>query len=245
MFIDFGKDVVLIPSRSHTQPAKPSKIFVFYNEFEWCNPSGRTDFNDFHDICRYLFWHFFLMVVCTDVGSILEYCWYHFPCFFAIILFLYIICWMVFYWFNAISDPKKEPKASTAGLSASGLSPRISCSLVSLNQVKNSSAIWKVFLISKFPSRFPCALVSLAFVKPTSVLWPEKRKFIVARLWILKAPRLRFGSNCVYLGIILCHFCFFQHLWPFRNRFCIDFAKNWKTSISGKMNCWHFGNYKC
>ena len=99
--------------------------------------------------------------------------------------------------------------ASAVGLAASGLPSRFSCILVSLTQVRLRTAIPKVILISRFPSRFPCALVSLALVSLQVCCDPKTKKENVERLWILKAPRLDFGSTLVYFGILLGEPCSF------------------------------------
>ena len=127
------------------------KTFVFTMNLNDFTIQKSMILNHFHDIGRYLFWHWLLMVCCIDFGSMMEPVCYHFPCFSAIDL---LIIWgMVSYWFNAISDPKLEPKASTAGLAASGLHPRFSCT---------HKCDLKGFLISKFPSRFSCTLLNVA-----------------------------------------------------------------------------------
>ena len=154
-------------------------------------------------------WYLSILVLALIFDNLLALIWVPFGNLFGIAFhafsrsYLFIICGWYFYEFNAISDLKIDTKACGTGLTACGLPPRFSCTLVSLTSVNLTSVIWTVFLISKSHSRFSCTLESIAHVKPKSVRWQEKRKFIVERLLILKAPRLRLGSIFVYVGTFL------------------------------------------
>ena len=161
--------------RSRTQPAKPPKFKVDYNEFECFYTSEKHGFHNVHDFPPLV-----LVLICDDF-------WYRFrihfgtrlafvSCFFAIDCLMNF--GMVCFRFYAISDQKMDPKASAVGLAASGLPPRFSCKLVIFTLIRLTSAISKVSLSSIFRSRRSCTFVSVAHVKPTSVLWPENTKAI-------------------------------------------------------------------
>ena len=137
---------------------------------------------------------------------------------------------MLFFKMYALSDPKMDP----AGLAASGLPARCSCTLVSLTDVIPTSVISRFFLMTKLSSRFSCTIVSIAWVKPTSELWPETQKVDRRTALDSDSSKSLCGSN----------FSLFWHLfvtfWVFSKicgTFGLDFAlisqtfcTNWKSS---------------
>ena len=57
--------------RSHMQPSKSSKTIVFPMKFNDFTLQRNMIFDDFPDLFRYQFWHWFLMRFGIDFGSIL------------------------------------------------------------------------------------------------------------------------------------------------------------------------------
>ena len=80
--------------RSHMQPSKPSKTFVFPMNFNDFTLQRNMIFDDFPDLFRYQFWHWFLMSFGIDFGSILGPLCQQIPCFLEIVLLM--ICWIFF-----------------------------------------------------------------------------------------------------------------------------------------------------
>ena len=100
----------LIPFyRSRTQPAKPSKAIVFTMTFDAFTFQKNMSFDDFQNIFRYLFCHWFMIRFGNCLGVILASLWHHFFywggdrfCLFSC-LWLVDRCFIVF-WSNM--DPK-------------------------------------------------------------------------------------------------------------------------------------------
>ena len=81
-------DSSLIPFfRSRTQPTNLLKPLFSMNLHVFTYQQNMFH-DDLHDLFRYLFWHWFLMTVGTDVDSTLESFWSHLPCFFALDLLM-------------------------------------------------------------------------------------------------------------------------------------------------------------
>ena len=66
--------------RSRTQPAKPSKTFVFIMNLHVYTHQKNMTFDYFHDLFRYQFWHSLLMTFGINFGTILEAFCYFFLC---------------------------------------------------------------------------------------------------------------------------------------------------------------------
>ena len=79
-------------SRSHMQPSKPSKTFVFTMNFNVFTIQRNMIVDDFPDLFRYQFWHWFLMTFGIDFGSILGPLWHQIPCFLVIVFLMN--CWI-------------------------------------------------------------------------------------------------------------------------------------------------------
>ena len=116
-----------------------------------------------------------------------------FLCFVAIVFW----CFWKWYLFRCceISDPKMDATTFAAGLAASGLPPRFPCTSVSLTCVRPTSVISRVFLISKFSSRFSYTIVCIAKVKAKIVLWPETPKKDRREALDSDSSKDLFGSN--------------------------------------------------
>ena len=104
------------------------------------------DLDYFHDMCWYLFGHWFLITLAIDFGFVLE----PLLCFFCVPprSFIWFRGWYLFR-FYATSHPKMYPKTSAAGPAASGLPPRFSCTLLTV--VVPTSVIPRVFLFQNSP----------------------------------------------------------------------------------------------
>ena len=72
---------------SHMQPSKPSKTIVLPMNFNDFTLQRNMNFNDFLDLFRYQFWHWFLIRFGIDFGSILEAFCHQIQCF-GVIVFL-------------------------------------------------------------------------------------------------------------------------------------------------------------
>ena len=88
--VDFGIifDIVWYLFRSRTQPAKPSQTNVFTLSLNDFTIQKNMIFDYFHDLFRYKFWHWLLMSVGTDLGSIWASSWHQVPSFFAIVFLI-------------------------------------------------------------------------------------------------------------------------------------------------------------
>ena len=81
---------------SHMQPSKSSKTIVFPMNFNDFTLQRNMIFDDFPDLFRYQFWHWFLMRFGIDFGSILGvFCNYFYV--FSTSVFA-SICWSTFWW---------------------------------------------------------------------------------------------------------------------------------------------------
>ena len=128
---------------------------------------------------------------------------------FSLGIFCLMQCLLYIFRFYTIFDPKMDPKTSATRLAASGVPPWFSCTLVILTNVRPSSVISRVFLISKFSSRFSCTFVSIANVKPTSVLWPETKKAYRREALDSDSSKDLFESNFSLFGHLFVTFsCF-------------------------------------
>ena len=158
-------------------------------------------FHNVLDICWYLFWHWILITLAIDFCFILE----------TFVCFSMFFCEFVFddfgdnlfFWFYKISNQKMDPKRPSAGLAASGLPPRFSCTLVSITYVVPSNVIPRVFSISKWSSRFSCTLWVLLTWNLQVCCDQKPPKNTVERLWILIAPRIYLKATLAYFGICL------------------------------------------
>ena len=101
-FIEFRMEFGLILMffwylyRSHMQPSKSSKTIVFPMNFNDFTLQRNMIFDDFPDLFRYQFWHWFLMRFGIDFGSILGAFCNYFSCFFDIVFC--IDFWLTFWW---------------------------------------------------------------------------------------------------------------------------------------------------
>ena len=88
--------------RSHMQPSKTSKTLGFTLNFNDFTIQRNMIFDDFPDLFRYQFWHWFLMTFGIDFGSILGPLWHQIPCFLVIVFLM--VFWIGFWpkWFQKI-----------------------------------------------------------------------------------------------------------------------------------------------
>ena len=80
------------PYRSHMQPSKPSKTFVFTMNFDDLTIQRNIFVVDFPDT----FWHCFLISVGIDFGSLLGRLWHKILCLLMIFFFFLMNLWIYF-----------------------------------------------------------------------------------------------------------------------------------------------------